>query len=101
MKARVPTALVAVGLALALSGTAAAHPGDGTSRVNDDVANSAKDDHFGQQHGGGDGHLPAKRENVDLVGAIDLFAGGEQAGRIGDVSAKGNYAYLTHYYEPE
>lgn len=37
---------------------------------------------------------------MDLVGFTDLFAGGEQPGRIGDVSAKGNYAYLTRYYEP-
>jgi hypothetical protein len=40
------------------------------------------------------------QRNVDLIGFTDLFAGQEQPGRIGDVSAKGNYAYLTLFYEP-
>ncbi len=64
--------------------------------------NSGKETHShdDHQHGGDEGHLPAVQENVNLVGFTDLFADGEQPGRIADVSAKGNYAYLTLFYEP-
>ena len=84
---------VAAGAAAALlcAGTAAAHD----SRLHDDGAiNSGKETHTHDsvQHGGVGGHLPARRSNVDLVGKLDLFTDAEQPGRIGDVSAKGNYA---------
>lgn len=36
-----------------------------------------------------------------MIGFTDLFAGAEQPGRIGDVSAKGNYAYLTIFRDPQ
>ncbi|HEX2052907.1 MAG TPA: PA domain-containing protein [Actinomycetota bacterium] len=75
------------------------------SRLADDGAvNAGKDVHShgaGAQHGPSENHLPPVQKNVDLIGFTDLFAGGEQPGRIGDVSAKGNFAYLTKYWEPE
>lgn len=71
------------------------------SRLTDDGAiNSGKEVHAHDQHGGIEGHLPAKSENVTKIGDLDLFAGAEEPGRIGDVSAKGNYAYLIVFREP-
>jgi len=45
------------------------------------------------QHGGRVGHLPPTRENVRLLGHTDIRRGGE--GRGADVSAWGNYAYMS------
>lgn len=86
-----------------LSGTALAHqPDDGGSLLTDDALNSAKETHrHDHQHGETEGHLPPRQENVDLIGFTDLFADAEQAGRVADVSAKGNYAFLTLFYEPD
>jgi hypothetical protein len=39
------------------------------------------------------GHLPAVQENVTLLGHANIIGGG--AGQVADVSAFGNYAYLT------
>ena len=41
----------------------------------------------------GAGHLPAVQENVTLLGHANIEGGG--AGQVADVSAFGNYAYLT------
>jgi hypothetical protein len=74
------------------------------SRLHDDGAiDSGKETHYHDhaQHGVDDGHLPATSHNVRKVGNLDLFAGAEEPGRIADVSAKGNYAYLTAFYEPD
>ena len=63
---------------------------------------SGKEVHDAGQHGGSAGHLPASDANVRKVGALDLFAGGqEQPGRVADVGARGNYAYLGAYNEPD
>jgi hypothetical protein len=93
-------ALLAAAMVMVTAGTAAADAPD--SRLYDDGAvNSGKETHaHDHQHGGDQGHLPAKQNNVDLVGFADLFADGEQPGRIADVSAKGNYAYLAVFREP-
>ena len=95
-------AMLSVGLLIASPGVAPAAPAVSTSRLDDDGAmNSGKETHsHDAQHGEDHGHLPPVQHNVDLIGFTDLFAGQEQPGRIGDVSAKGNYAYLTHYYRP-
>jgi hypothetical protein len=74
------------------------------SRLHDDGAiDSGKETHYHDhaQHGADEGHLPATSHNVRKVGNLDLFAGAEEPGRIADVSAKGNYAYLTAFYEPD
>jgi hypothetical protein len=97
--------LVLAGLLFATTAAAgSAHaPSTGGSLLTDDGAiNSGKDTHVHDaQHGADHGHLPPGQNHVDLVGFTDLFAGAEQPGRIGDVSAKGNYAYLTIFREPE
>jgi hypothetical protein len=99
-----------VGVALVVSSLiiagamAFADPAPSTSRLVDDgVFDSAKDvhEHHAHQHGGDDGHLPGTSANVVKIGNSDLFADEEQPGRIGDVSAKGNYAYVTLFWEPE
>lgn len=89
--------------AITATGATALAPSTGGSLLTDDGAiNSGKDTHVHDaQHGTVHGHLPPAQSHVDLVGFTDLFAGAEQPGRIGDVSAKGNYAFLTRYYEPE
>ena len=77
---------------------ATAHP---INRLEDDGAvNSGKETHAHDQHGGNEGHLPATSQNVDVIGKLDLFTEAEQEGRVADVSAKGNYAYLAMFREP-
>jgi hypothetical protein len=95
------TALVLVSALMIAAAAPAAGSG---SRLDDDGAiNSGKETHSHDdaQHGVSEGHLPPKNNNVTKVGNIDLFAGAEEPGRIADVSAKGNYAYLTAFYEPK
>ncbi len=96
-------ALLVLGLLGGATGAAPAAPSVSESRLEDDGAvNSGKETHSHDgQHGADHGHLPPVQRNVDLVGFTDLFGSQEQPGRIGDVSAKGNYAYLTLFYEPE
>ena len=52
---------------------------------------------FRQHEGGGD-HLPAVSRNVELVSKTRLTT---ELGRVSDVSALGDYAYLGAYDEPE
>jgi hypothetical protein len=102
MRSRLRTraAVAAAGLFVLFAvASAAAHD----SRLHDDGAiDSGKEVHYHHdvQHGGDEGHLPPVSHNVAKIGNIDLFAGSEQPGRIADVSAKGNYAYLTAFREP-
>ena len=99
----VRSAMLGMSLMVAASGMASAGAPVSGSRLEDDGAvNSGKETHsHDAQHGHDTDHLPPVQRNVDLIGFTDLFAGAEQPGRIGDVSAKGNFAYLTLYYEPE
>ncbi len=72
--------------------------------VDDGVLDSGKETHnhhHSQQHGEEEGHLPASSENVAEIANLDLFPDEEEPGRIADVSAYGDYAYLTAYWEPE
>jgi hypothetical protein len=93
-------ALAALGASLLIAGTAMAY--DPASRLADDGAvNSGKETHSHGQHGETTGHIAPRQNNVALIGYSDLFADSEQPGRIGDVSAKGNYAYLTIFREPQ
>lgn len=59
--------------------------------ASDDVADSPLDAH--QQHLPPVGHLPGSSENVELVGRVDIEGAAE--GRVADVAAYGNFAYLT------
>lgn len=89
----------AAGALLAPTAALADH---GLTSVADGAIDSGKETshHNAQQHGEDEGHLPPTSNNVTEIGHIDLFAPGDEAGRIGDVSAKGNFAFLTHYREP-
>ena len=101
--ARLALATLTAGLlAGALIAPAAALADHGLTTVADGAIDTGKETkhHDAQQHGEDQGHLPPISNNVAEIGHIDLFAPGDEAGRIGDVSAKGNYAFLTHYREP-
>jgi len=54
------------------------------------------------QHGGNEGHLPPVRYGVDLVGkaAVTNPSGAGLQGRVADVSAYGNHAFLTAFRDP-
>jgi hypothetical protein len=56
----------------------------------------------GDQHGASDGHLPPVSEGVDLIGKAEVTnpSGAGNDGRIADVSAFGNHAFLTAFREP-
>ena len=91
-------AAAAASILLLTAGSAAAH--DVNRLADDGAVNSGKETHAHDQHGGIEGHLPPASANVALIGKLDLFAGAEEPGRIADVSAKGNYAYLAVFSEP-
>jgi hypothetical protein len=63
-------------------------PGEGIAAAGDKL-----------QHGGSDDHLPPKKQNVALIGKAEVSQqGGSSArGRVADVAAHGNYAYLTAF----
>ena len=85
------------------AGSAAAHPSDfGTT--SDSWINSGVGVHW-NSHGAagsvaGRATVPAREYGLKLVGKSDLGGKLAGAGRVADVSAKGNYAYLTMFYEP-
>jgi hypothetical protein len=93
-------ALVAVGALLFSATPAFAHDID---YIDDGVLDSGKEthNHHYQHNEEEQGHIPSGSNNVIEIGNLDLFEGEEQPGRIADVSAYGNYAYLTAFWEPE
>lgn len=93
--------LVVVGALLLSGGAAYAH--DDVEHIDDGVLDSGKEthNHHYQHNEEEQGHIPSGSENVIEIGNLDLFEGEEQPGRIADVSAYGNYAYLTAFWEPE
>ena len=81
--------------ALAAPSVALAHPEDPPSRdvgVTDEGV-ILPGSQATKQHEGEGGHLPATSENVQLVGRVDIEGAAE--GRVADVAAFGNFAYLT------
>ena len=56
----------------------------------------------GDQHGGNVGHLPPVRFGVNVVGKAEVTnpSGAGNDGRVADVSAYGNYAFLTAFRDP-
>ena len=55
------------------------------------------------QHGGDEGHLPPVQHNVELIGRAEVTnqtSGQSNDGRVADVFAHGDYAYLTAFREP-
>lgn len=100
MRATITGTTLAVAAALLL-GAAPASAHDEVW-VDDGVLDSGEESHHHHaQHGEEEGHLPASSANVTKIGNLDLFADEEEPGRIADVSAYGNYAYLTAFWEPE
>jgi hypothetical protein len=99
----VRAALAATGALAIAAGTAGAHPTDfGTT--SDSWINSGVGVHW-NSHGAagavpGRSSVPAQEYGLQLVGKSDLGGKLAGAGRVADVSAKGNYAYLTMFYEP-
>ena len=67
----------------------------GERRTDDDVIDTAVEFHEAHEHPEheGDGHLPGSVENVELIGQANIRGGAE--GRVADVAAFGDYAYLT------
>jgi hypothetical protein len=63
--------------------------------LKDEVIDSPLEQHeaHDQQHSEPGGHLPGSSRNVELVGQLDIE--GAAAGRVADVSAYGEHAYLT------
>jgi hypothetical protein len=63
--------------------------------IGDEIPNSSAEIHSmkGMQHGEPGDHLPGSSENVTLLGQVDID--GVAPDRVADVTAYGNYAYLS------
>ncbi|MET0687167.1 MAG: PA domain-containing protein [Solirubrobacteraceae bacterium] len=95
--------LAAAGALAIAAGTAGAHPSqlDGA----DSFLNSALDEHAAYGHGAdgstnGRKSVAAESIGLQLIGKTVNAPEFGELGRVADVSAKGNYAYLTMFYEP-
>lgn len=95
---------IAVALSLIASATTLGHPGHG-SRGAEEFRGEGVVDEKSLQHGPTSGHLPADNVNVNLIGKEGLSAppgaSASMAGRVADVAAYGNHAYLTAFRGPE
>lgn len=89
---------LATGLVLVTAGLAAANDRtlteDGGAAVDPAVFERVHD-----QQGGDDGHLPSSSQNVRLVGKMRINQ--DQEGRVADVGALGNYAYVAAWAAPD
>jgi hypothetical protein len=96
-------AAMAVGAFVLAAGTAGAHTSGG-SLVADTWLTGSLEEHW-HSHGAA-GAVPGREsvapreEGLDLVGRFDTGGKLGGQGRVADVSAKGNFAYLTMFYEP-
>jgi hypothetical protein len=92
-------------LALTVSlapGLAGAHPEHDRNPASGKEAFPGEGVAFDKQHEGEDGHLEPRQENVTLVGRGEVTnpSGAGNTGRIADVFAYGDHAYLTAFREP-
>jgi hypothetical protein len=92
--------LTAVVLTVSLAGSATAHPDQGRSAYSYEEAFVGEGVKFDKQHPGDSGHLPAVSENVTLIGKGPVSNKDGLTGRVADVAAHGDYAYLTAFREP-
>ena len=97
----VSAAVAAVGALLVGTGSAGAHP---STFAGDSSINSGLGMHWNSHGAAGSWRRAAcngagGEAGLDLVGRFDLGAS-SRSGRVADVSAKGDYAYLTMFYEP-
>jgi hypothetical protein len=101
MRRRVAATTIAATACLVLTAplVAAAHPEHGSGSREQFPGEGVVHD---KQHDGEDGHLPATRKNVDLVGKAEVTnpSGAGNTGRVADVFAWGNYAYLNAFRDP-
>ncbi|SDJ49522.1 LVIVD repeat-containing protein [Actinokineospora alba] len=90
--------LVASVLTTGVSSAHPDHPGGGR----EDFPGEGVADGMYKQHDGDEGHLPPVNNNVTLVGKGEVTnpAGTGNTGRVADVTAHGDYAYLTAFREP-
>ncbi|RKT68504.1 hypothetical protein DFJ66_1689 [Saccharothrix variisporea] len=84
-------------LGATVTGLAGAHPDHGGGR--EAFPGEGVVDH--DQHGGAAGHLPPVNRNVTLVGKAGVSHPGGTTGRVADVTAFGDYAYLNAFREPD
>src|SRR5215217_1349280 len=94
--------LLAMVFALGVASVALAHPDHGaTVSDGEGVIDSGEEIHgaHDEQHGGTDGHLAPRIENVELIGKQNVNQDGKD-GRVADVNVFGNYAYLAAFWEP-
>ncbi|MFI9815834.1 PA domain-containing protein [Saccharothrix variisporea] len=83
------------------AGVATAHPDHGGGGREDFPGEGVADGLY-KQHDGDEGHLPAVARNVTLVGKAKVTnpSGAGNTGRVADVTAFGDYAYLTAFRAP-
>jgi hypothetical protein len=95
--------IVVAGLAMGAVSVAPAgahHPDHGGGREEFPGEGVVSGDH---QHGSNEGHLPPVQNNVELIGKAEVTnptPGQTNDGRVADVFAHGDYAYLTAFREP-
>jgi hypothetical protein len=93
------TAALIASLALAFPvSSSAAPPGGPADDGTVDDAKSAHQRPGGHQHGGIEGHLPPRSNNVELVGKLRVADA--SPGRVADVEVFGAYAYLAAFADP-
>src|SRR5688572_2729058 len=92
----------AVAALLIVAAQAAAHPA--STATGDSWLTGSLEEHWNSHGAAGsvDGRqsVAPREEGLELVGKFDLAGSLAGEGRVADVSAKGNYAYLTMFYEP-
>ena len=100
-------AIIAAAGAMAATNVAVAHPdhpdhGDGENQISFEEDFPGEGVEQDKQHDSDAGHLPPKQENVELVGKAEVTnpSGDGNDGRIADVAAYGNYAYLNGFRDP-
>lgn len=91
------TLLLVAGITFASPGTAFGSPPPEPDGTTDDPATQAETHPDDGQHGGIEGHLPPRAENVALVSKLELT---DVPGRIADVAVFNNTAYLAAFAEP-
>jgi hypothetical protein len=92
--------VLAVVTSFIVTASAAGHPDHGPGFGREDFPGEGVA--IEDQHGVADGHLPAVNRNVRLVGKAEITnpSGASNDGRVADVAAYGNFAYLTAFRDP-
>jgi len=98
----ITAAASALALVAASAGVAHAHPDHGSGFSDRELfPGEGVLPEADKQHDGDEGHLPAQRTgNVTLVGKGEVQNEAGTTGRVADVTAFGDYAYLNAFREP-